>query len=60
VVPIVLFCVFSADWLWHNISPAIPIAFGYLGFLCLSSFVHASVSDPGVSLLLVATAVSSL
>lgn len=49
VMPIVLFCVFSARFLWYNISPAIPITFGYVSFLCLSSFLHASVSDPGVS-----------
>lgn len=50
VVPCTLFFVFSAPWLWYNISPAIPITMGYLFYICLSSFVHASVSDPGVSL----------
>lgn len=49
VLPGVLFFVFSAPWLWHNVSPAIPIIFAYLYYLCLSSFVHASLSDPGVS-----------
>lgn len=44
----VLFFAFSAPWLWHNISPALPITFGYLFFVCMSSFIHASVSDPGV------------
>ncbi len=48
VVPCVLFFVFSAPWLWSNISPAIPITFAYLSFVCFSSFFHASVSDPGV------------
>lgn len=49
VVPCVLFFVFSAPWLWHNVSPAIPITFAYLAFVCMSSFIHASVTDPGVS-----------
>jgi palmitoyltransferase ZDHHC9/14/18 len=48
-VPAILFFIFSASWLWHNISPAIPIVFGYLFYICMSSFIHASVSDPGVS-----------
>lgn len=48
-LPAILFLVFSAPWLWHNASPAIPIVFGYVFFLCISSFLHASASDPGVS-----------
>jgi len=48
LVPCVLFFGFSAPWLWHNISPAIPITFAYLAFICMSSFVHASVADPGI------------
>ncbi|CCF42426.1 palmitoyltransferase ERF2 [Colletotrichum higginsianum] len=48
VIPAVLFFVFSAPWLWHNISPAIPITFAYLFYVCISSFLHASVSDPGI------------
>ncbi|SZF05244.1 unnamed protein product [Blumeria hordei] len=48
VVPSTLFFFFSAPWLWHNISPAIPIAFGYMTYLCLSSFFHASFSNPGI------------
>lgn len=48
VLPGVLFFVFSGPWLWHNISPAIPITFAYLYYISLSSFVHASLSDPGV------------
>ena len=50
IIPIVLFFVFSAPWLWHDISPAIPSVFAYVFCVCFSSFVHASVSDPGVSL----------
>jgi palmitoyltransferase ZDHHC9/14/18 len=47
-IPAILFFVFSAPWLWDNLSPAIPIIFAYVFFLCMSSFIHASVSDPGV------------
>lgn len=49
LTPGVLFFVFSASWLWHDISPAIPILFAYVFYICMSSFIHASVSDPGVS-----------
>lgn len=49
LIPGVLFFVFSAPWLWYNISPAIPILFAYVFYICMSSFIHASVSDPGVS-----------
>jgi palmitoyltransferase ZDHHC9/14/18 len=49
ILPAVLFFTTSAPWLWHNISPAIPIVYAYVFYICISSFVHASVSDPGVS-----------
>lgn len=49
IIPAVLFFIFSAPWIWHNISPAIPITFGYVFYICISSFLHASLSDPGVS-----------
>ncbi|GAB1312168.1 Eukaryotic peptide chain release factor GTP-binding subunit [Madurella fahalii] len=48
VIPAILFLVFSAPWIWRNISPAIPIIFAYLFFICMSSFLHASASDPGI------------
>ncbi|OBT71694.1 hypothetical protein VF21_09109 [Pseudogymnoascus sp. 05NY08] len=48
VVPAVLFFVFQASWLWHRVSPAVPVVFAYLSFMCFSSFIHASVSDPGI------------
>ncbi|KAK3336922.1 DHHC palmitoyltransferase-domain-containing protein [Cercophora scortea] len=48
VIPCILFLVFSAPWIWHNISPAIPITFAYLFYICMSSFLHASTSDPGI------------
>lgn len=38
-----------APWLWQNVTPAIPIVFVYISFLCISSLIHASVTDPGVS-----------
>ena len=38
-----------ASFLWHNVSPAIPIIFAYLFFICLSSLIHASLTNPGVS-----------
>jgi palmitoyltransferase ZDHHC9/14/18 len=44
-----LILLIRAPWLWHNISPAIPIVFAYIFYVCFSSFVHASVVDPGVS-----------
>ena len=43
-----LSCPHRAPWLWRNISPAIPLLFGYLFLISVSSFVHASFSDPGV------------
>ncbi|KAM0464770.1 hypothetical protein ACHAPV_002606 [Trichoderma viride] len=48
VLPCVLFFVFEAPWLWHHVSPAIPIIFAYLAYICFSSFLHASISDPGI------------
>ena len=39
----------SASWTWHHISPAIPIIFAYVFFICFSSFLHGSLTDPGVS-----------
>lgn len=48
IIPCALFFAFDAPWLWYNISPALPIVFAYLAFICFSSFVHASVSDPGI------------
>ncbi|KAK3947027.1 DHHC palmitoyltransferase-domain-containing protein [Pseudoneurospora amorphoporcata] len=48
VLPCILFFIFSAPWIWHNISPVIPITFAYLAYICVSSFAHASASDPGI------------
>ncbi|KAI9796696.1 MAG: Eukaryotic peptide chain release factor GTP-binding subunit [Piccolia ochrophora] len=48
IVPSGLFYGYSAPWLWHNESAAIPIVFTYLFLICVSSFLHASLSDPGI------------
>ncbi|CAI6337706.1 unnamed protein product [Periconia digitata] len=48
VAPTALFLGFSAPWLWLNVSPAIPITFAYLFLICISSFIHATASDPGI------------
>ncbi|KAL8366909.1 hypothetical protein RB595_003226 [Gaeumannomyces hyphopodioides] len=48
VVPSILFFAFCAPWLWDNVHPAVPIMFAYIFFLCVSSFIHASSSDPGI------------
>ena len=38
----------SGPYLSHHASPAVPIFFAYIFFICLSSLIHASVTDPGV------------
>lgn len=47
-LPAILFFIFSAPWLWHHVSPAIPIIFAYVFYITASSFFHASFSDPGI------------
>jgi palmitoyltransferase ZDHHC9/14/18 len=47
-LPACLFFAFSAPWLWHHVSPAIPIIFGYVFYVTLSSFLHGMFSDPGI------------
>lgn len=54
IIPCILFFVFSARDLWYDVSPAVPILYAYLAFICVSSFFHASVTDPGVSVPLAA------
>lgn len=49
VIPAILFLVYSAPFYWYRVSPAVPIVFAYLFYLSISSFLHASSSDPGVS-----------
>ncbi|KAM7185635.1 palmitoyltransferase ERF2 [Naviculisporaceae sp. PSN 640] len=48
ITPIILFFIFSAPWIWSNISPAVPVLLAYVFYICLSSFIHASAMDPGV------------
>lgn len=48
VSPGVLFYVFLGKWLWHNLSPAVVVIFGYLWLHCLLSFYKAATTDPGV------------
>ncbi|KAF3035483.1 Eukaryotic peptide chain release factor GTP-binding subunit [Didymella heteroderae] len=48
ILPAALFFGFSAPWLWLNVSPSIPILFAYLFLISVSSFIHASASDPGI------------
>ncbi|KAK5717101.1 Eukaryotic peptide chain release factor GTP-binding subunit [Elasticomyces elasticus] len=47
-LPAALFFAFSAPFLWHHVSPAIPIIFAYVFYITLSSFLHAAFSDPGI------------
>ncbi|KAL8656640.1 MAG: hypothetical protein Q9226_002596 [Calogaya cf. arnoldii] len=48
LVPSILFFACSAPYLSRHISAAIPVFYAYLFFICFSSFVHASVTDPGI------------
>jgi hypothetical protein len=50
--------IYRAPWLWRNVSPSIPILFAYLFLVSVSSFLHASASDPGVSYALPCTKLS--
>ncbi|KAI0521162.1 palmitoyltransferase ERF2 [Xylaria bambusicola] len=48
ILPAALFFGGSAPYLWHHLSPAVPIIFAYIFIISLSSFIRASVSDPGI------------
>ncbi|KAL8820969.1 MAG: hypothetical protein Q9223_000923 [Gallowayella weberi] len=48
LVPSILFFAFSAPYLSSHVSAAIPVLYAYLFFVCFSSFIHASVTDPGI------------
>ncbi|KAI9314117.1 DHHC palmitoyltransferase-domain-containing protein [Dichotomocladium elegans] len=48
VVPSALFAVFICPWLWHHISPVIPVIFGYMFVLALISMLKTSWTDPGI------------
>lgn len=43
----VLFWVFEASWLWHNVLPALVIIFSYLWFLTTMFMVKTAGCDPG-------------
>ncbi|KAI0423038.1 palmitoyltransferase ERF2 [Xylaria grammica] len=48
VLPAALFFGACAPYLWHNLSPAVPIIFAYIFVISMSSFLRASLSDPGI------------
>ncbi|GAP91341.1 putative palmitoyltransferase ERF2 [Rosellinia necatrix] len=48
VLPTALFFGACAPYLWHNLSPAVPVIFGYIFLISMSSFLRASVTDPGI------------
>ncbi|CAJ2503893.1 Uu.00g112870.m01.CDS01 [Anthostomella pinea] len=48
VLPAALFFGTSAPYLWRHVSPAVPIIFAYLFYISISSFLHASGTDPGI------------
>ncbi|KAI7902214.1 uncharacterized protein BX663DRAFT_85793 [Cokeromyces recurvatus] len=43
-----LFLIFTCPWLWHHVSPAIPILFAYLFCLTFTSMLKTSWTDPGI------------
>lgn len=49
VLPAALFFGACAPYLWHQLSPAVPIFFAYIFLISISSFLRASMTDPGVS-----------
>jgi palmitoyltransferase ZDHHC9/14/18 len=55
VLPAALFFGACAPFLWHNLSPAVPILFAYIFLISFSSFLRASSSDPGVSLVILSS-----
>ncbi|KAF2968685.1 hypothetical protein GQX73_g4863 [Xylaria multiplex] len=48
VLPAALFFGACAPYLWHNLSPAVPIIFAYIFVISMSSFLRASLTDPGI------------
>ncbi|EGW34973.1 uncharacterized protein SPAPADRAFT_58097 [Spathaspora passalidarum NRRL Y-27907] len=48
VIPSVLFWIFEASWIWHNIHPAAVIMLSYICWLCFMFYFKSSTSDPGV------------
>ncbi|KAI8075005.1 DHHC palmitoyltransferase-domain-containing protein [Gongronella butleri] len=48
IVPCTLFAVFVCPFLWYNMSPAIPIVFGYVFIIALVNMIKTSWTDPGI------------
>ncbi|CDK24552.1 unnamed protein product [Kuraishia capsulata CBS 1993] len=48
VLPLVLFLVYEAKWLWHHISGSVVILFVYGWIHCFVGLLRASYMDPGV------------
>ncbi|KAI0487648.1 palmitoyltransferase ERF2 [Xylaria cf. heliscus] len=48
VLPAALFFGACAPYLWHHLSPAVPLLFAYIFLISISSFLRASTSDPGI------------
>ncbi|KAJ8124696.1 hypothetical protein O1611_g8944 [Lasiodiplodia mahajangana] len=48
VLPAALFFGGCAPYLWLHLSPAVPIIFAYIFVISFSSFLRASVTDPGI------------
>ncbi|KAI0454090.1 palmitoyltransferase ERF2 [Xylaria acuta] len=48
VLPTALFFGACAPYLWRHLSPAVPILYAYIFLISISSFLRASVSDPGI------------
>ncbi|KAI1306744.1 Palmitoyltransferase zdhhc14 [Mortierella claussenii] len=48
LVPTGLFHGFTSPYLWHRLSPAVPIVQAYLFIVALSSMLKTSWTDPGV------------
>lgn len=48
VLPAALFFGACAPYLWHHVSPAIPVVFAYIFLISMSSFLRASLTDPGI------------
>ncbi|KAF2724674.1 zf-DHHC-domain-containing protein [Polychaeton citri CBS 116435] len=47
ILPSALFFGFESPYLWHHVSPALPIIFAYFFYLTMASFFRAAFSDPG-------------
>lgn len=48
ILPIVLYSIFEAYWLWHKVSPAVVILFCYCWLQTFSNCLKAALLDPGV------------